>query len=1727
MRSQSEAKEMCEEDATRMETSIGNMSQHIRHTIQGRPTRPRETNQKRPCHCYSQASPKATKVPIRTRSRLRGVACLLFATLLLVAVVVGVSRLGTKPTLHVTFPASNTFRKVRMFSDFPDLTQLSRNHSSLSLVSRLQLLDTQRCRDDLRSCQISVVCDAATDQSVNCRCRTGFYFKEWQCHECKSRCPANHFLVSTCSGHSDAICKPCTVCGKTQYAAAQCNTHRDTICIDVSFPVGILPGNKSHLPDDGIKISVSYSPNIFMERLINMEALETPMYITNNQQSLDFVWPRQSGLDIAVSISGVFLVPDYHDLEAVDDTALFQKLNEPSQAMKQYYNYVQNNYCRHPVPDHYSLQLEVIANRTSAAKLVRCDSTDSSIPRCPQHYKDGDRYLQWNINTACPHINTSKLTPLKDGPNSVVCTEETEILRRVFQASQRTTQEYMFPTKECEMSRKECENCLSAAVCPPEPENKTDFQLLDNQCCGIRCYSQSACKKYHSLACPPPTVECATGEVDIFSLFPHFESMERQFACHLRYEPPPHLYSLSYTIRAPSINFNTTPQHFTVTAATREDHEKRLSKFDFINAQHDTRLKVEEELVLVGDHMELKHYSDTLMKPFTVREIKTPRELRQRKAFPQDSFSKQAYIQFERPFLYSSLSWYRGGCHKNISQIYPNQTIYKEDFTPVMARKNTLEAPSSNSGSKNSGFSYQLYHRDRAPYIKFYVEKGKSVLQQLQGTIVKGKLKPSSLYGRVSWHHDTSTWKLLFEGQQENCPTVISLKIFTQLMTGCAGHFDMLMNCPENFSMTFNFSTGMSDLPDIFIIQVNDSVTSHNLVLSSVYSPIHVDEVKPTSSELPTHPEFTSTNDDKTTRVYKVWTPVFIVLSVTLALLLVIFIMYKCINKKVKRVYLMANTTPESEAVTLNNQGEKFNQTVSASAATPQWTCPIRTFICLYLVYSLVFSFTLTFVIIYYSHTSVWANISNPEHLGRELQAQVNKSLTEIQKFEEKERLRLATLYRERREACIHHLENENRKLLYDYEITTQKQVETIFVEDGMLHHLSNEILKHNVSVYMQQINEFVTDCNKTIHAIVNRFQANYYLFLRNTALNDWLKFPRQIYLYQDEEDVDRKYLSSTQVKQFATWLGIDKAEELLVVGDNVFGRMAGISRPHLSILNITFPSVDPHLAKIEPNLDYNSHSYVYTVLEPLFEMDQLQSNGSSTWTDLRQKRDADEFGLSGNLKSNPDGREFSRLQDVKPERDTVLSRRKSKVKDYSSYYTERAPRPRTPPTNHANDLEEFSFEKLETNVVNIQGDKQTANFISDQMSELATTQPTPPSDADQSQDNHLFSLLIAIFITLDIVLWVYRISWLSNQLYAARHGYADRIPTDDTCKQVLEIQTAYHLPAFENPLDESSGFYVDVKEQLFGENEITFLQDFPKMKDKDDILQKIWNEKMNRPEDPATLRMQKCFLVRWFDDLKKFLQRLFLSQLVWQGSVTFIAVTFLCILTYCVQFWLTEENFRTLVGGQSAVADVHWHLDTSSRYLQGLAYQLTLELHRIKELCDFEVNTLTDMFFSTLNLQTSMLTTTLQRLCREAKKDNCDELTVFKSPGGRIVGCNFLPIQAQTFHDLSLSYMDNVVMKEVTPLLNLSHWMLTTFTSVIASLLCGRLLCQAAASTIRHYMLLTGRLPRVRVYQTEDIKETGPRTNTTMQRSQSWVDSCESGVYLGETDDANKEETR
>ena len=56
---------------------------------------------------------------------------------------------------------------------------------------------------------------------------------------------------------------------------------------------------------------------------------------------------------------------------------------------------------RNPIPDYYSITLEISRDRTTAAQDTVCHPKDASAPKCPLGHKDGERFLYRTLNEAC------------------------------------------------------------------------------------------------------------------------------------------------------------------------------------------------------------------------------------------------------------------------------------------------------------------------------------------------------------------------------------------------------------------------------------------------------------------------------------------------------------------------------------------------------------------------------------------------------------------------------------------------------------------------------------------------------------------------------------------------------------------------------------------------------------------------------------------------------------------------------------------------------------------------------------------------------------------------------------------------------------------------------------------------------------------------------------------------------------------------------------------------------------------------------------------------------------------------------------------------------------------------------------------------------------------------------------------------------------------------------
>ena len=99
---------------------------------------------------------------------------------------------------------------------------------------------------------------------------------------------------------------------------------------------------------DGFPVDVSHSSNVFLERFAQTEALETPMYVTNNQQMQDFIWHRPSGINVMVSINDVFLIPEYRQPQHIEgDSEWFERRVGINQETLKFFSITTSQYCRY------------------------------------------------------------------------------------------------------------------------------------------------------------------------------------------------------------------------------------------------------------------------------------------------------------------------------------------------------------------------------------------------------------------------------------------------------------------------------------------------------------------------------------------------------------------------------------------------------------------------------------------------------------------------------------------------------------------------------------------------------------------------------------------------------------------------------------------------------------------------------------------------------------------------------------------------------------------------------------------------------------------------------------------------------------------------------------------------------------------------------------------------------------------------------------------------------------------------------------------------------------------------------------------------------------------------------------------------------------------------------------------------------------------------------------
>ena len=213
---------------------------------------------------------------------------------------------------------------------------------------------------------------------------------------------------------------------------------------------------------------------------------------------------------------------------------------------------------------------------------------------------------------------------------------------------------------------------------------------------------------------------------------------------------------------------------------------------------------------------------------------------------------------------------------------------------------------------------------------------------------------------------------------------------------------------------------------------------------------------------------------------------------------------------------------------------------------------------------------------------------------------------------------------------------------------------------------------------------------------------------------------------------------------------------------------------------------------------------------------------------------------------------------------------------------------------------------------------------------------------------------LIAVFVVLDVFLWIYRLTWLYKEVQEALQGREVPIPTDNISRKVLKIQTGRHPPRVSESYDQQYNCITNTENMRWNsEHElyVYFCQSYPKSKE--DILREIWSHKMNQKPKPAKEKLQlwpirnvlHCF---WW------VHQALLSKLFWRFVHSCMVVIVLCSLAFVLQFWLEEGSVEVLLGGEMLVSELRWqvavvnkHLATSASHLNRLLDHLASFVHR------------------------------------------------------------------------------------------------------------------------------------------------------------------------------------
>lgn len=352
----------------------------------------------------------------------------------------------------------------------------------------------------------------------------------------------------------------------------------------------------------------------------------------------------------------------------------------------------------------------------------------------------------------------------------------------------------------------------------------------------------------------------------------------------------------------------------------------------------------------------------------------------------------------------------------------------------------------------------------------------------------------------------------------------------------------MLINCPKEFSTSFEIERNSVDFIDIFVVVMNDSVSSYRIVLSSIQGPQYFKAEANTVVTMDTGEK-------------PPWIPMIIILTVCCCASVFLIMVYLYCNKKKSRFIPTDISIPKPDfgpQITLLQSMDKVKKDQGMSFHTK---FIMMTLVILYVSYAVMFTFTALFVLFHLVQGPSLTKVTLATNTSDQVQHQMQRILNTIIQHENREMDRLLNLTEQRLTACSSHMKSSLSSSIPYGNHELRKILQNIFHKNGTVNWKVAEYFYDRQAFYQKEIDRFLDEFNRTLDTKLHIIQIQYASYLKSVAENSWFTFPKEIFMQQQILEGRPMRKISDNLTGFLTWLEIDKVQELFEMKDIIMNR--------------------------------------------------------------------------------------------------------------------------------------------------------------------------------------------------------------------------------------------------------------------------------------------------------------------------------------------------------------------------------------------------------------------------------------------------------------------------------------------------------------------------------------------------------------------------------------------